>query len=186
MEQAYWQARYTEGSTGWDLGEISRPLKAYIDQLSDKTIRILIPGCGFGHEAIYLSKQKFTHITVIDLVDEAMATLRENAPDVSCITGDFFDHNGQYDLILEQTLFCAIDPKMRQDYVKKIAELLTPTGKYVGVLFNRAFEGGPPFGGSIEEYHGYMNGCFSSISLENCYNSIEPRQDTEAFVIARR
>jgi len=184
MEQSYWETRYTEGSTGWDIGETSTPLKDYIDQLSDKTLRILIPGCGFGHEALYLSKLGFTNVTVIDLVDDAMQNIRKTAPSVRCITGDFFLHIGEYDRILEQTLFCAIDPKLRQEYMTKIAGLLAPEGKYVGVLFKKEFEGGPPFGGSIEEYRGYMNTHFTAILMEKCYNSIEPRHDTEVFVIA--
>ncbi len=46
QEENYWTNRYKIESTGWDIGYASTPLKEYIDQLSDKTIRILIPGAG--------------------------------------------------------------------------------------------------------------------------------------------
>jgi len=50
----YWENRYQNQQTGWDIGEISSPLKAYIDQLEDKSIKILIPGAGNAYEAEYL------------------------------------------------------------------------------------------------------------------------------------
>lgn len=184
MDRAFWQARYDENATGWDIGTVSTPLKAYIDQLEDRALRILVPGCGYGHEAIYLAQQGFTHVTVIDLVDDALQPVREQAPSVRCITGDLFEHSGQYDRILEQTLFCAIDPALRPTYITKVASLLVPGGKYVGVLFNRDFTGGPPFGGSAKEYSGYLQPHFQPFSLELCYNSIAPRMGTEIFVCA--
>jgi hypothetical protein len=59
---------------------------------------------------------------------------------------------------------------------------LKPEGKLVGLLFNRSFEGGPPFGGSKEEYETYFHPYFSSIKMDECHNSIEPRMGTELFI----
>lgn len=188
MDQAFWQQRYDENTTGWDIGQVSEPLKAYIDQLDEKDLRILIPGCGFGHEARYLAAQGFTHVTVIDLVDDAISRLREEVPAVRCITGDFFelDESEAFDLVLEQTLFCAINPAMRDRYIQKVADLLVPGGKYVGVLFNREFEGGPPFGGDIDEYADYLDPRFTHYRINACYNSIPQRAGTEVFVKAEK
>lgn len=186
LDQDFWQARYDEQATGWDVGTVSRPLKEYIDQLKDKTIRILIPGCGFGHEAHYLAEHGFTDVTVIDLVEDAVTGLRNAAPSVKIVIGDFFEYHGSYDLILEQTLFCAIHPSRRIEYVTKVYELLAENGKYVGVLFNRDFPGGPPFGGSTQEYEQYLKTHFCTWKLEPCFNSIAPRMGTELFVIARK
>lgn len=61
-------------------------------------------------------------------------------------------------------------------------ELLRPNGKLVGVLFNRDFEGGPPFGGNVAEYQQIFQKHFNSISMEACYNSIEPRKNSEVFI----
>ena len=44
MEKDFWDKRWEEANTGWDIGYPSTPLKEYIDQLSDKEIDILIPG----------------------------------------------------------------------------------------------------------------------------------------------
>jgi hypothetical protein len=54
LNAVYWDQKYQNQETGWDIGTISEPLKCYIDQLEDKNIRILIPGCGNAYEAKYL------------------------------------------------------------------------------------------------------------------------------------
>ena len=86
-------------------------------------------------------------------------------------------------MIIEQTFFCALNPALRKDYVDRMYELLKPGGKLVGVLFNRSFEGGPPFGGSKEEYKELFDEKFVIKKMEDCYNSIEPRKDAEVFII---
>lgn len=186
MNKDFWEKKYQNQATGWDLGTVSPPLKAYFDQLTDKNLRILIPGCGFGHEAIYLEQQGFTNITVIDLVEEALDLIRVNAPNVNCVAGDFFNFSSTFDRIIEQTLFCAIDPSLRLQYIQKTASLLSENGKYVGLLFNRDFEDGPPFGGSTQEYQTYFSKHFHSFSMETCYNSAQPRSGNEVFFIAKK
>lgn len=189
LSEEFWTSRYMNCQTGWDLGVVSPPLKAYFDQLEDRSIRILIPGCGNAHEAEYLHEQGFSNVHVIDLSQEPLNSLLKrvsNFPMEHTHQGDFFKHEGEYDLIVEQTMFCAIDPKLRPDYAKKAASLLSPKGKLVGVLFNTTFEGGPPFGGSMEEYLTYFRPYFSMIHMEECYNSVGPRANREAFIILRR
>jgi methyl halide transferase len=62
MDNNYWNTRYLEEQTGWDIGYPSTPLKEYIDQLTNKSIRILIPGCGNGYEGEYLHQNGFTNV----------------------------------------------------------------------------------------------------------------------------
>jgi hypothetical protein len=76
LDKQYWNNRYTQGETAWDLGEVSRPLRAYIGQLTDKNLSILIPGCGNAYEAAYLLEKGFTDITVID-ISSALTTALE-------------------------------------------------------------------------------------------------------------
>ena len=54
MEKSFWDSRWENAETGWDLGGVSAQLKAYIDQLESKKLSILIPGCGNAYEAEYL------------------------------------------------------------------------------------------------------------------------------------
>lgn len=186
LDGDYWSNRYNDGTSVWDLGEVSPPLKNYIDQLTDKMIRILIPGCGNTHEADYLLKSGFTDITVIDIAPALVVQLKEKYKDnsnIKIILGDFFKHEGEYDLILEQTFFCAIDPSLRKDYVAKMPELLAAGGKLVGVLFNCRFEKeGPPFGGDKNEYEPMFAKDFVFKTFEPCYNSFSRRKDTELFI----
>lgn len=182
----YWDARYQNQETGWDLGEVSPPLKNYIDQLENKALRILIPGAGNSYEAEYLSEKGFENISVVDISPTVIQQLKQKHKDNKALTflcEDFFEHSGKYDLILEQTFFCAIDPSLRTDYIKKVYELLSPTGKLVGVLFNCEFEAaGPPFGGNMDDYMELFDKYFNKINMEVCYNSVAPRSGREVFI----
>jgi methyl halide transferase len=185
----YWTDRYQENQTGWDLGQVSPPLKAYIDQLANKNQKILIPGCGRGYEGIYLWNEGFKNVHLADFSQAAISEVRKICPDfptenLHCI--DFFEASGTYDLIMEQTMFCAIHPSTRREYLKKVSELLAPNGKMVGLLFNRDFEDGPPFGGSQEEYLQIFDEFFEMVLMEDCHNSVEPRSGSELFFIAKK
>ena len=184
LSQDYWNNRYETERTGWDLKAVSPPLKAYIDQLTDKNLNILIPGCGSGYEAEYLAKQGFQNVTVIDFAPLAVERMKINLADyqqINIICQDFFAHAGEYDLILEQTFFCSLNPSLRTKYVQKMSELLTTKGKLVGLLFNIQFPNNPPFGGSQEEYLDLFSDAFNINLLEPCYNSVKPRQGNELF-----
>lgn len=185
IDALYWEEQYQAKATGWDLGSVSPAMQHYIDTLSDKNSRILIPGCGNSYEAEYLLKQGFTAITLIDIAPTLVADLKEkfkNNPAVRVILGDFFEHQGTYDYILEQTFFCALPPSMRQKYVWKMHKLLAKNGNLSGLLFNRTFTVGPPFGGSQAEYQLLFKGAFETLQMINEPNSIAPRLNTELFI----
>ena len=186
LDNNYWNNQYIANTVGWDLGEVSPPIKAYIDQLINKDVRILIPGCGNTYEAAYLLKQGFSNITVIDFAPVLIEQLKEKYqgnPNIKIILSDFFKHEGEYDLILEQTFFCAINPTLRKDYVAKMKELLATNGKLVGVLFDREFEQqGPPFGGSKCLYEPMFEKDFNFNTFELCNNSFVKRAGTELFI----
>jgi methyl halide transferase len=190
LNESYWTERYNSCQTGWDAGSITTPIKTYMDGVKDKSLRILIPGCGFGHEAVYLFEQGFSHITLVDLSDKPLQDLKNRLPDFPSerlIQGDFFDLAGQFDLIIEQTFFCAISPSLRPAYARKAADLLAPGGYLMGVLFNCAFpQEGPPFGGDKEEYLPYFTPYFEVRHFDLCYNSIAPRQGNELFVLLQK
>jgi methyl halide transferase len=190
--ETYWTNRYNDQSTGWDIGYPSTPLKDYIDQLTDKSIRILIPGAGNAYEAEYLIEQGFANVYVMDISKIPLNNFAErnpNFPKEQLIEENFFDHQGEYDLILEQTFFCSFEPtkENRNNYAKKMSELLNLNGKLVGLWFDiPLIEGNMdkrPFGGSKEEYLGYLATHFDLKIFETCYNSIAPRAGQEFFGI---
>jgi SAM-dependent methyltransferase len=184
----YWENRYQEQSTGWDIGSASAPLIKYFNTIENKNAAILIPGCGNGYEAAYLLANGFTNVTVIDIAPSPVAFMKEKFANqkIEILQVDFFTHTGQYDYIFEQTFFCALDPALRSAYVKKMSTLLKPSGLLVGLLFNKTFETNPPFGGSKAEYEILFSKFLHIQKMELCYNSIKPREGTELFFIASK
>lgn len=189
LDKEYWDSKYKSNAIGWDLGQISPPIKTYIDSLKDKNCSVLIPGCGNSHEAEYLLKKGFTNITVIDIAPTLVKKLKQkftNNNNIKILLGDFFKHSGKYDLILEQTFFCALPPMMRQKYVWKIHRLLKDSAILAGLLFNKTFDSGPPFGGNNKEYKKLFQEAFDFLKMDLCQNSIEPRANSELFIELRK
>lgn len=186
LSKDYWENRYLTEETGWDIGYVSTPIKTYLDQLEDKSIMILIPGAGNAHEAEYAFKSGFKNTFIIDLSQKAIQNIKTRVPefpDSQLIFGDFFDLEMKFDLILEQTFFCAIHPKLRSAYAKKMTELLKPSGKLVGLLFNATLNTDkPPFGGDPLEYQNYFEPYFDMAIFEAAHNSIPERANRELFI----
>ena len=182
----FWNNKYKNNKIGWDLGEISPPLKAYFDQLNNKELKILIPGGGNSYEAEYLFNKGFKNVYVIDLSETAIDNIKNripNFPEGQLILGDFFDLEMQFDLIIEQTFFCAINPTLRAKYAIKMKDILKDEGKLVGLLFDAKLnDDHPPFGGTKKEYIKYFEPFFSLENFNECYNSYPNRQGMELFI----
>ena len=123
VNQAYWEERYHNHQTAWDIGAISPPMKSAIDQLAfqypdKKDLNILIPGAGMGYEAIYLHQKGYTNVHVLDIAKKPLAEIAlkcENFPEDHLQCTNFFDFQKEpFDMILEQTFFCAIPPNNRE------------------------------------------------------------------------
>lgn len=186
LNKEFWENRYETQETGWDVGEITTPLKEYIDQIEDKDLKILIPGAGNGYEFDYFISKGFKNVWVVDIAKQPLENLANRNPDFknNFILSDFFELNDQFDLILEQTFFCALEPNLRSKYVDKMYSLLTQNGKFFGLLFDfELTEVGPPFGGSKVEYISLFQDKFRLKVLEKAHNSIKPREGRELFFI---
>jgi hypothetical protein len=184
LNQNYWNQRYLKNKTGWDIGGPSPALVEYTKHYPKDT-RILIPGAGRGHEAIHLSNIGYTQVTVCDFVSTALKYIEDSPKTnpIELIHCNFFEMQSGFDLILEQTFFCALHPDLRKDYVSKMDEILYTSGKIAGVLFSKHFDQpGPPFGGTRLEYQSLFEDKFEILHLEACYNSIPPRQGNELFI----
>jgi SAM-dependent methyltransferase len=185
LDRHYWETRYNTNNTGWELGLPSPPLCSFIDNLKDTAVRILIPGCGSAQEAGYLHAKGFRSVHIIDISSAPLEKFKKRFPDfpeahVHC--GDFFNHQGKYDLILEQTFFCALNPEKRTSYVLHMHSLLNSGGKLAGILFNTQFESqGPPFGGSQEEYETLFKLHFEQSIFRPCENSVPARLGRELW-----
>ncbi|WAC00995.1 SAM-dependent methyltransferase [Lacinutrix neustonica] len=190
FERNYWNQRYREAATGWDIGRPSTPLVAYINQLKDKTLKILIPGAGNAYEAEYLFNNGFKNVFVLDIAKLPLENLQcrvPHFPSNQLIHENLFSHKNTYDLILEQTFFCALEPTQinRDTYAKHMHSLLNAHGKLAGLWFNiplnKASE--RPFGGTREMYLNHLTPYFEVQCFEHCYNSIPARKENELFGI---
>lgn len=189
MDAHYWEQRWEGGDTPWDMGGASPALVHYCAQLADKDISILIPGAGSGYEVDWLWENGFHGVMVADWSQTALDQIRQRLPGFpagQAVGIDFFQLQGQYDLILEQTFFCAIPPSQRPAYAIKMFSLLRQGGTLAGLLFDFPLEGGPPFGGSIAEYQELFGRLFEIKTLARCYNSIPPRAGKELFFIFKK
>lgn len=191
LHSSFWDNKYQNNDTGWDIGEISTPLKSYIDQLTNKNISILIPGGGNSYEAEYLYLLGFKNVYVVDFSETALDNIKTRVssfPKTHLIQADFFElhhlhPNLSFDVILEQTFFCAISLELRHNYVTQTHRLLKPNGKLVGVLYDAILNTDkPPFGGNYEEYLSLFKPFYSLAIFEKCYNSIPSRADRELFI----
>jgi len=188
LSEQFWEEKYLNGQTGWDMGVVSPPLTAFVDQWKSKESSILIPGCGNAYEAVYLARNGFRNVTVVDIAAAPLRNLHEKLDSGKLNTvrlqqTDFFELQGRFDLMLEQTFFCAIDPAMRSQYVHKAAELLSPGGVLAGVLFATHFaDEGPPYGGTEQEYRTLFSERFCIDTMAPCHNSHPKRQGNELFI----
>ena len=190
LSEDFWNDRYIAKDTGWDLGEISLPLKSYFDQITNKDLKILIPGGGNSYEAEYLHNLGFKNVYVVELSKTALTKFKRRAPSLPAthlIHKNFFDLEMSFDLIIEQTFFCAIDPKLRPNYTSKASQLLKKEGELVGLLFDDIFgTDKPPFGGTKTEYLGYFQPYFNILLMEHAYNSHPKRIGRELFLKAQK
>ena len=95
LSPEFWSKRYQENQTGWDLKQVSPPIKEYVDQLTDKELQILIPGCGLGYEGEHLFKKGFTNVHLLDFSEEPILEFQKRNPifpTTQLHTGDFFTH----------------------------------------------------------------------------------------------
>lgn len=190
LDESFWSEKYLDGHTGWDIGYVSTPLKEYIDQLTDKELKILIPGGGNSYEAEYLFENGFKNVSVIDISTIPLENLLKRVPSFpkkNLLHLDYFELEETYDLIIEQTFFCALNPEIRKEYVQKTHQLLKPNGKLVGLLFNIPLNNDtPPFGGNELEYRSLFEEKFIIDIMETAYNSIPQRAGNELFVYMRK
>jgi len=194
QQQNLWSQRYIDQRTGWDIGYPSTPLKTYFDQLTDKELKILLPGAGNAYEAEYLFQAGFKQVFILDISAQPLTAFKQRVPNFPAshlLQANFFEHTGQYDLIVEQTFFCSFPPTTtnRRNYAQKMEELLRANGKLVGLWFNIPLTGDMvkrPFGGNKTEYLSYLSPYFDALTFEEAYNSIPPRAGNELFGIFRK
>ena len=187
----FWDECYDNNDTGWDL---SGPTPIFIDWCNslDTQKKICIPGVGNGYDALYFANQGH-QVTAIDFAARPIKRLKKESKNnnlkITTIQKDIFDLdnnlNDKFDYIIEYLCYCAIDPKMRNQYIDVMYNLLKKGGEFVGIfapLNKDLSEGGPPFGVNLDEIINEFSKNFKLIESTVHHLSIEPRKGNEQFV----
>jgi SAM-dependent methyltransferase len=155
-----WNERYVIQDTPWDKGAATPVLeeiwRAFPEVFQGK---VILPGCGPGYEARWLAA-KGCEVTGVDIAPLAIDKARELDVDgaVKFEVSDFLNPEakfvGAFDVLFENTCFCALLPTLRENYLRSAFEVLKPGGTVAGVFFidpeMDVGESGPPFGIGVE------------------------------------
>lgn len=145
-----WQRRYDEGHTGWDRGGPNPMLLHWLQSQALTPCRLLIPGCGRGHEALQLAEEGFD-VTAVDFAWSAVEHLRRELQTRGChaevIQSDIFEYRPKqaFDAIYEQTCLCAIEPSKWVSYETLLASWLKPGGKLFILFMQSGKDDAPPY-----------------------------------------
>ena len=191
----YWEKSYQSGDMGWDLGGPTPIFDDWIQYQTD-SLSICIPGAGNGWDAINFA-EKGHNVTAVDFAESAIVNMntlaQERGIQINLIHSDIFElrklFSHTFDIVLEYTCFCAIDPARRMDYVKMINQILKPNGKLVCLLFpidKNINDGGPPFAVDLDSTISIFSKYFTLDTKEISTLSIERRKGREVFIIFKK
>lgn len=151
MSRDYWEQRYQSRDMPWEKGEPSPGLVDFLARNADiKRGTVCVPGCGTGNDALELARAGFV-VHGFDLAPSAIDLATEKAKaaglNASFHLANFLqDEPSQlFDWIFEHTLFCAIQPSERDDYVRAVLRWLNPGGIFLAVNYIDCDPDGPPF-----------------------------------------
>lgn len=189
-----WQQRYEANDTPWDKGEPSPGLMEFLEKFR-LTGRVLVPGCGAGHDVRAIARQGGNEVVGMDIAPGAaqVAARHDNPPNCTFETADFLDlpapHRQSHDWVWEHTLFCAINPKHRRAYAQAAADALRPGGRYLAIFYMNPEKDPddvePPHGVTPEELDSLFNPVFSLEADWIPQNNYESRPGRERMRLYR-
>ena len=187
-----WSQKYLDQETGWELGKTNPIFPELELPWSDSNeIKILVPGAGRGHDAQFFESKGY-QVEALDFSPQAKSEFHRLYPEskVKYHCEDLFkflkSSPESFDGILEHTIFCAIDPKRRKEYIERIFQAIKPGGFYLGAFLVRSAVGGPPFGCTQWEIRERLSPYFDFKFWEISPYSIKVRQHKELAFIAKK
>ena len=191
-----WQRRYEENDTPWDKGG---PAPALTKFLREGRIggRVLVPGCGKGHDVRALGEHPDISAVGLDLAPGAIAQAKAlsiktgSGTNVNFIVGNFFHLprklQRSFDWVVEHTCFCALDPEQRGGYVQGASTALLTGGRIFGIFYlTPDVEHGPPFAISQEELSGLFDPHFTLLEEWVPRESFPGRENRELVRIMQK
>ncbi len=153
---SHWEEKYRAKAIPWDRGAVSPALLGWLDDNELQAGRILIPGCGHGHEALELARRGF-QVTALDIAPSALthlaAELHAAGIDAERVCADALTWQPAqpFDAIYEQTCLCALDPNHWAAYEQQLFAWLRPGGKLFALFMQTERAGGPPYHCAVPE-----------------------------------
>ena len=152
-----WENRYQTGDMPWEKGEPSPGLVDFLQ--THPTLprgTVCVPGCGTGHDVRAWAQAGFT-TSGFDIAPSAIRLAKEKTQAAGLTAtfelSDFLKNTppAPFDWLFEHTLFCAINPVERDEYVRAVLRWLKPHGHYLAVNYLIPDKDGPPFGTTRDE-----------------------------------
>jgi len=152
MSRDYWENRYQTRDMAWEKGAPSPGLVDFLAAHPELPRgSVAVPGCGTGHDVRAFAAAGFA-AHGFDLAPSAIA-LAQDKTQAAGLTARFtladFLHDAPpqgFDWVFEHTLFCAIQPAEREEYVRAVVRWLKPGGQYLAVnYFITDDDDGPPW-----------------------------------------
>lgn len=153
----FWEQRFRSGNTPWDRGAPAPQLVAWLASGALAPCRILVPGCGSGHEVAALAAAGF-EVTALDYtraaIERTRAQLLAAGASAKLVQADVLDWQTErtFDAVYEQTCLCALYPDRWRSYADRLHAWLRPAGQLYALFMQvprpSASEGaieGPPY-----------------------------------------
>lgn len=155
----FWQRRFESGQMPWDRGDPHPQLAHWLDQrLITPAHRVLVPGCGSGHELLALARAGVPALG-LDYAPAAVAIARQRLADSSAVVAAVeqadvlnWQPEAPVQRIYEQTCLCALHPDHWVRYAQQLHDWLAPNGLLLALFMqarrDSADEGlveGPPY-----------------------------------------
>jgi len=190
-----WERAWKEGITPWDTGGSPPALRSLLDRGAVPGGRILVPGCGAGHDLATLARAD-REVVGIDLSKDARTAFYSAHPDLRGIVvyevTDFFSYPAahEFDFVWDYTFFCALDPDQRGPWGETMKRLVKPGGVLATLLF--PFEDpvsrreGPPWPINTELVRGFVEDAFQELEVAKVERSHPGREGKERLALWRR
>ena len=172
---SFWDEKYRADLTAWDRGGVSPALEDWLDEGALKPGRILIPGCGYGHEVLALARRGF-EVWGLDIAPTPVQRVREKLAQAGLtahvVEGDVrtWQPEPPFDAVYEQTCLCALSPEDWPRYEAQLCRWLRPGGRLFALWMQTDRPGGPP-------YHCGLEAMRALFALER-WRWVEPPQRT--------
>ncbi len=187
-----WQARYQAADTPWDEGAPHPALLDFIAESGPFTGRVLVPGCGRGHDVRAVSRPE-NQVIGLDIAPAAIAQAQafQKTGSEGYIVADLFnlapEHRSSFDWIIEHTCFCAIDPTLRPAYAAAVAGALKPGGRLFAIFYlDPARDVQPPFGVAVPDLDRLFSPAFTLVRQWVPARTFEGRELRELIRVLRR